>query len=186
MHGLQTWVALPKTHEDIPPAFDHHPADTLAGIRSSAARACGSSPARPSGRLSPVQLSHGPSCTWHLRADDGANLILPHALAEERASVSRQRQCRDRRGGRSARARCWYWLRGGDVAVRLEPGTKGVICGGGCHGWAPQDRMELRRQRPGAHRSGENRTGKMRPGRADLTGFRRCPAMRRGMDSRFP
>ena len=29
LHGLQTWVALPRTHEEAEPAFFHHPASTL-------------------------------------------------------------------------------------------------------------------------------------------------------------
>ena len=29
LHGIQTWVALPKSHEEVDPRFDHHPADTL-------------------------------------------------------------------------------------------------------------------------------------------------------------
>lgn len=29
MHGMQTWVALPKDHEDTAPSFHHHPAATL-------------------------------------------------------------------------------------------------------------------------------------------------------------
>ncbi len=29
MHGLQIWIALPDEHEDIEPAFHHHPAKTL-------------------------------------------------------------------------------------------------------------------------------------------------------------
>lgn len=29
LHGLQTWVALPRTHEEAAPAFFHHPAATL-------------------------------------------------------------------------------------------------------------------------------------------------------------
>jgi redox-sensitive bicupin YhaK (pirin superfamily) len=29
LHGLQTWVALPKAFEETDPAFHHHPADTL-------------------------------------------------------------------------------------------------------------------------------------------------------------
>ncbi len=29
LHGIQLWVALPQTHEEIEPAFEHHPADTL-------------------------------------------------------------------------------------------------------------------------------------------------------------
>ncbi len=32
MYGIQTWVALPETDEDIEPAFHHHPADTIPKI----------------------------------------------------------------------------------------------------------------------------------------------------------
>jgi redox-sensitive bicupin YhaK (pirin superfamily) len=28
-HGIQTWVALPRQHEEIEPSFEHHPAATL-------------------------------------------------------------------------------------------------------------------------------------------------------------
>ena len=31
-HGLQTWVALPREHEDVAPAFAHHPKATLPVI----------------------------------------------------------------------------------------------------------------------------------------------------------
>jgi hypothetical protein len=33
MSGIQSWVALPKSHEDAEPAFSHHPAATLPTIR---------------------------------------------------------------------------------------------------------------------------------------------------------
>jgi redox-sensitive bicupin YhaK (pirin superfamily) len=33
MSGIQSWVALPKAHEDAEPAFSHHPAATLPKIR---------------------------------------------------------------------------------------------------------------------------------------------------------
>ena len=36
-HGVQTWVALPQSHEDIAPAFEHHPARTLPKIALAAA-----------------------------------------------------------------------------------------------------------------------------------------------------
>jgi hypothetical protein len=32
MHGLQTWVALPKDREEVEPSFDHHPAARLPVI----------------------------------------------------------------------------------------------------------------------------------------------------------
>ncbi|HVK95002.1 MAG TPA: pirin family protein [Noviherbaspirillum sp.] len=33
VHGIQTWVALPKAHEQAAPAFEHHPAASLPVIR---------------------------------------------------------------------------------------------------------------------------------------------------------
>jgi redox-sensitive bicupin YhaK (pirin superfamily) len=33
-HGIQTWVALPKTHEDAAPKFEHHAKGTLPVIES--------------------------------------------------------------------------------------------------------------------------------------------------------
>lgn len=35
MHGIQSWVALPKDFEETPPAFSHHPADTLPTLEAS-------------------------------------------------------------------------------------------------------------------------------------------------------
>ena len=32
LHGLQTWVALPRAQEEIAPAFHHHPAATLPSL----------------------------------------------------------------------------------------------------------------------------------------------------------
>jgi redox-sensitive bicupin YhaK (pirin superfamily) len=32
LHGIQTWVALPKAQENAPPSFEHHPAATLPVI----------------------------------------------------------------------------------------------------------------------------------------------------------
>ena len=37
-HGLQTWVALPVEHEDMAPAFSHHPRDTLPVVEREGAR----------------------------------------------------------------------------------------------------------------------------------------------------
>lgn len=33
LHGMQTWVALPRSHEETEPAFHHHPAATLPGLQ---------------------------------------------------------------------------------------------------------------------------------------------------------
>jgi redox-sensitive bicupin YhaK (pirin superfamily) len=39
LHGIQTWVALPKSHEATAPAFEHHPAATLPQIEFHGVRA---------------------------------------------------------------------------------------------------------------------------------------------------
>ena len=31
LHGIQSWVALPRAHEEDPPRFEHHPARLAAG-----------------------------------------------------------------------------------------------------------------------------------------------------------
>lgn len=33
IHGIQTWIALPKAHEEIEPSFAHHPSATLPEVR---------------------------------------------------------------------------------------------------------------------------------------------------------
>ena len=38
LHGIQTWVALPASHEDDAPRFAHHPAATLPRIERDGAR----------------------------------------------------------------------------------------------------------------------------------------------------
>jgi len=32
LHGIQTWVALPKEHEQVAPAFEHHPSASLPRV----------------------------------------------------------------------------------------------------------------------------------------------------------
>ena len=38
LHGIQTWIALPKAHEETEPEFHHHPVATLPVIRQDGAR----------------------------------------------------------------------------------------------------------------------------------------------------
>jgi redox-sensitive bicupin YhaK (pirin superfamily) len=37
IHGIQTWVALPRSHEEAEPSFEHHPARTLPEIHTEGA-----------------------------------------------------------------------------------------------------------------------------------------------------
>jgi redox-sensitive bicupin YhaK (pirin superfamily) len=40
LHGMQTWVALPQSHEEVAPSFHHHAAASLPHAITKA-RACG-------------------------------------------------------------------------------------------------------------------------------------------------
>ena len=127
MHGLQTWVALPVTHEDMPPSFVHHPADTLptfkiegAEIRVLAGEAWG--------HLSPVNYPW-PILYAAIETPDGAKMVLPGTLAEERALylVSGGVTVDGNQIGEGVMV---VLIPGVDIAVEFLPGTKAVICGG--------------------------------------------------------
>lgn len=81
-HGMQTWVALPEACEDMPAAFEHHPAPNLphltftgASVRVIAGNAFGQT--SPAGVLSPTLY-----CTVMLTVGGGLALPPEH---EERA-----------------------------------------------------------------------------------------------------
>ncbi len=74
MHGVQTWVALPKEHEMTAPAFSHHPADTLPQLTFPGA--CVSVIAGSAfGASSPVNV-FGPTLYAAVDLDAGAVLTL--------------------------------------------------------------------------------------------------------------
>jgi redox-sensitive bicupin YhaK (pirin superfamily) len=82
VHGIQSWVALPKAVEDCPPSFIHHPAATLPTVEKNGAKlrvVAGTA----FGVTSPVVVQ---SDTLYVDAmlDAGATLTIP-ADHEERA-----------------------------------------------------------------------------------------------------
>ena len=83
MHGIQTWVALPKDYEEIAPDFVHHPAETLPEFDLGGAHArvlAGDA----FGHSSPVEFPWG---IWYVGADadNGAEFTIGANEAEERA-----------------------------------------------------------------------------------------------------
>ncbi|MEL6692173.1 MAG: pirin family protein [Pseudomonadota bacterium] len=83
MHGIQTWVALPKEYAEIAPDFVHHPAETLPEFDLGGAHArvlAGDA----FGHSSPVEFPWG---IWYVGADadNGAEFTINANEAEERA-----------------------------------------------------------------------------------------------------
>ncbi len=85
IHGVQSWVALPRAHEQDPPAFHHHPADSLPRIERPGVRAtliAGTA----WGHSSPVAFPH-PILYADLLLEAGATLDLPPGHAERAIHV---------------------------------------------------------------------------------------------------
>ncbi len=85
MDGLQAWVALPKEHEEIEPAFFHHAADDLpAAVEGGVSRRLIAGEAY--GARSPVR-THSPLFYVHCALEAGARVDLPAGFAERAAYV---------------------------------------------------------------------------------------------------
>lgn len=83
LHGIQSWVALPKSFAEAAPNFSHHAAETLPSFdvgRTHLTLLAG----QGFGRVSPVQF---PWPIWYLTgsAGDDTNLLVTADEAEERA-----------------------------------------------------------------------------------------------------
>lgn len=73
--GIQTWVALPKEHEETEPSFDHHPADTLPVIERNGVTyrvIAGTA----YGKEAPVRV-FSPTLYVHAEAEAGSPVVLP-------------------------------------------------------------------------------------------------------------
>jgi hypothetical protein len=114
LHGMQTWVALPKAHEEAEPAFHHHPAATLperehrgARVRVIAGRGFGmASPVRVFAETFNVALDLQAEAELEIPDDaveralyvlegdaqlDGADLPAKHLIVLDRGSTARLR-----------------------------------------------------------------------------------------------
>ena len=82
LHGMQTWVALPKADEEAAPSFHHHPADTLPARAHAGARLRVIA-GRGFGMESPVRVYAG---TFNVAVDLQADAeLMIAAEAPERA-----------------------------------------------------------------------------------------------------
>ena len=85
MHGIQVWVALPRAHEEAPPAFQHHAAERLPRIRRPGAELVLIAGAAY-GSASPVEV-FAPMFLLEARLEAGAELLLPAEHAERGVHV---------------------------------------------------------------------------------------------------
>lgn len=131
MHGIQTWVALPKDKAEIAPAFVHHPADTIPVVDLGGATArvlAGTA----FGVTSPVEFPWG---IWYVgaEADSGAAFTIPASEADERAlyvaSGSARVEDAEILPGQMA-----IFTPGRDVSVEIAAGSRFMLAGG-----APMD-----------------------------------------------
>ena len=127
MHGLQTWVALPKTHEMTEPSFVHHPEASLptfdidgAEIRVLAGEAFD--------HQSPVDFPWG-ILYAAIDAPVSANITFPGNMTDERALYLVQGSI-SIDGETYGEGQMVVLTEGKDVSVTFAAGTKGIICGG--------------------------------------------------------
>jgi redox-sensitive bicupin YhaK (pirin superfamily) len=86
LHGIQTWVALPRADEDAPPAFHHHPEASLPAWREDGA-ALRLVAGAAFGRRAPVAVF---SDLFYVDATlaPGARVVLPDRLGERGVYVA--------------------------------------------------------------------------------------------------
>lgn len=127
LHGLQTWVALPRDEEDCAPAFVHHPADSLPDFVRNDVRVrvlAGSA----WGNASPVSFPW-PILYLAFEAGPEAEIVLEAELAIERAVYVVAGEAII--GGTTVSEGRMAVLESNiDVPVRLAAGTQAVVCGG--------------------------------------------------------
>lgn len=122
IHGIQSWVALPRAHEAGPPAFHHHPADSLPRLERPGVRAtliAGTA----WGLASPVAFPH-PILYAELGLEAGAALDLPPGHDERAIYVVAGRVAID--GSEPAGAGTLLVLEAGGGPARLS--AAGVSC----------------------------------------------------------
>lgn len=85
MHGIQVWVALPRSDEEVAPEFHHHDADSLPRIAQNGAQLvliAGTA----YGKASPVKV-FAPMFFIEAQLEHGASLTLPLEHAERGVHV---------------------------------------------------------------------------------------------------
>lgn len=127
LHGIQTWVALPKEYAEIDPDFVHHPADTLPEFDLGGAQARVLA-GKAFGHVSPVEF---PWDLWYVggEAPNGASFTIGADEAAERALYVAKGSAQI--GDKTIAAGNMAILAPGlDIPVSLDPGTDFMLAGG--------------------------------------------------------
>ncbi|MEM9937782.1 MAG: pirin family protein [Pseudomonadota bacterium] len=135
LHGIQTWVALPKAYAEIAPDFVHHPADTLPEFDLGGANArvlAGSA----FGYDAPVDYPH---TIWYVGAEApaGADFTIGTDEAEERALyIAEGTATID--GQPVSEGELAIFKSGLDIPIQIGPNSRFMLAGG-----APMDGPRL-------------------------------------------
>lgn len=134
MNGIQSWVALPRAHEEAEPSFRHHPTASLP-----AREADGVALRLIAGTLadlrSPVAV-FSPTLYADLAMESGAEFALPPEHAERAAYVADGEVTAD--GESVAAGTLAIFAAGGTIALRASTPSRVMILGG-----APMDGERL-------------------------------------------
>ncbi len=126
LHAIQSWVALPRSHEETEPSFHHYGAETLPSLEIDGVRLrliAGSA----YGKTSPVKVF---SPTFYLAAEmpAGASLILPSEHEERAVHVAAGAvnvEGRSLKVGQMA-----VFTAGAEITFRAEAESRVMLLGG--------------------------------------------------------
>jgi redox-sensitive bicupin YhaK (pirin superfamily) len=126
IHGIQTWVALPKAHEQAAPAFRHHPAGSIPRVKLPGVMARVIA-GEMWGERSPVRFAH-PIIYAELEMQAGAELEMEAGWGERAVYVVAGNVTL---GGETVPERAMWVLADGEAPVLAATGPAHVmVCGG--------------------------------------------------------
>jgi redox-sensitive bicupin YhaK (pirin superfamily) len=126
IHGIQTWIALPRQHEEAEPAFEHHPSRTLPEIRLPGALLrliAGTA----FGQQAPASV-FSPMFYLDATLDAGATVNLPTQY-EERAAYVAEGEI-EVEGSRYGPGQMVVFAAGPTAAVRATMPSRAMLLGG--------------------------------------------------------
>lgn len=126
IHGIQSWVALPREHEEDPPAFHHHPASDLPEFALGEARLrliAGSA----FGRSSPVAV-RVPTLYAELSLAAGSGLVLTDEHEERAVYVAEGALAVD--GAQVGQGQMAVLEPGGRPTLESASGARAMLVGG--------------------------------------------------------